>query len=162
MSASHLISSCHTRSRSGIQGGRENTYQRTTERHQTPTRTMPEPPRGKITALRAVAVSLSWIARQCRPDEAGTASLSKDSFHERERLVRHEPVSESTQTHRRGADPHTSHSIERLHVAVSNGRLLTYSINLVFRSTNRSVHDCAAPAQWVAGPARSLSLCHPP
>ena len=46
--SSHLISSCHTRSRSGILGGRENTYQRTTERHQTPTRTMPEPPRGKL------------------------------------------------------------------------------------------------------------------
>ena len=28
--------------------------------------------------------------------------------------------------------------------------------NLGFRSTNRSVHDCAAPAQWVAGTARSL------
>ena len=25
-------------------------------------------------ALRAVAGSLSWIVRQCRPDEAGTAS----------------------------------------------------------------------------------------
>ena len=29
---------------------------------------------GEVKALRAVAGSLSWIARQCRPDEAGTAS----------------------------------------------------------------------------------------
>ena len=29
---------------------------------------------GKVKALRAVAGSLSWVARQCRPDEAGTAS----------------------------------------------------------------------------------------
>ena len=28
---------------------------------------------GEVKALRAVAGSLSWIARQCRPDEAGTA-----------------------------------------------------------------------------------------
>ena len=30
-------------------------------------------------ALRAVAGSLSWIARQCRPDEAGTASTLQGS-----------------------------------------------------------------------------------
>ena len=29
---------------------------------------------GEVKALRAVAGCLSWIARQCRPDEAGTAS----------------------------------------------------------------------------------------
>ena len=29
---------------------------------------------GEVKALRAVAGSLSWVARQCRPDEAGTAS----------------------------------------------------------------------------------------
>ena len=28
----------------------------------------------EVKALRAVAGSLSWVARQCRPDEAGTAS----------------------------------------------------------------------------------------
>ena len=30
-------------------------------------------------ALRAVAGSLSWVARQCRPDEAGTASTLQGS-----------------------------------------------------------------------------------
>ena len=33
-----------------------------------------EAPAGEVKALRAVAGSLSWVARQCRPDEAGTAS----------------------------------------------------------------------------------------
>ena len=34
---------------------------------------------GEVKALRAVAGSLSWIARQCRPDEAGTASTLQGS-----------------------------------------------------------------------------------
>ena len=34
---------------------------------------------GEVEALRAVAGSLSWIARQCRPDEAGTASTLQGS-----------------------------------------------------------------------------------
>ena len=34
---------------------------------------------GEVRALRAVAGSLSWIARQCRPDEAGTASTLQGS-----------------------------------------------------------------------------------
>ena len=34
---------------------------------------------GEVKAPRAVAGSLSWIARQCRPDEAGTASTLQDS-----------------------------------------------------------------------------------
>ena len=33
----------------------------------------------EVKALRAVAGSLSWIARQCRPDEAGTASTLQGS-----------------------------------------------------------------------------------
>ena len=33
----------------------------------------------KVKALRAVAGSLSWVARQCRPDEAGTASTMQFS-----------------------------------------------------------------------------------
>ena len=34
---------------------------------------------GEVKALRAVAGSLSWIVRQCRIDEAGTASTLQDS-----------------------------------------------------------------------------------
>ena len=34
---------------------------------------------GEVKALRAVAGSLSWAARQCRPDEAGTASTLQGS-----------------------------------------------------------------------------------
>ena len=34
---------------------------------------------GEVKALRAVAGSLSWVARQCRPDEAGTASTLQGS-----------------------------------------------------------------------------------
>ena len=34
---------------------------------------------GEAKALRAVASSLSWVARQCRPDEAGTASTLQGS-----------------------------------------------------------------------------------
>ena len=34
---------------------------------------------GEVKALRAVAGSLSWIARQCLPDEAGTASTLQGS-----------------------------------------------------------------------------------
>ena len=34
---------------------------------------------GKVKALRVVAGSLSWVARQCRPDEAGTASTLQGS-----------------------------------------------------------------------------------
>ena len=34
---------------------------------------------GEVNALRVVAGSLSWIARQCRPDEAGTASKLQGS-----------------------------------------------------------------------------------
>ena len=34
---------------------------------------------GEVKALRPVAGSLSWIARQCRPDEAGTASTLQGS-----------------------------------------------------------------------------------
>ena len=34
---------------------------------------------GEVKALRAVAGSLSWIVRQCRPDEAGTASTLQGS-----------------------------------------------------------------------------------
>ena len=34
---------------------------------------------GEVKALRAVTGSLSWIARQCRPDEAGTASTLQGS-----------------------------------------------------------------------------------
>ena len=49
---------------------------------------------------------------------------------------------------------------DKHHVAVSNEKLLTYSKDLGFRSTDRSVHDCAVLAQWTAGTA--LSLCHPP
>ena len=37
----------------------------------------------------------------------------------------------------------------KFHVAVSNENLLTYSKRLEFRSTNRSVHDCAALAQCI-------------
>ena len=33
----------------------------------------------EVKALRAVAGSLSWVARQCRPDEAGTASTLQGS-----------------------------------------------------------------------------------
>ena len=33
----------------------------------------------EVKALRAVAGSLSWVARQCRPDEAGTASFLQGS-----------------------------------------------------------------------------------
>ena len=34
---------------------------------------------GEVKALRAVAGSLSWVARQCRSDEAGTASTLQGS-----------------------------------------------------------------------------------
>ena len=34
---------------------------------------------GEVKALRAVAGSLSWVARQCPPDEAGTASTLQGS-----------------------------------------------------------------------------------
>ena len=34
---------------------------------------------GEVKALRAVAGSVSWVARQCRPDEAGTASTLQGS-----------------------------------------------------------------------------------
>ena len=34
---------------------------------------------GEVKALRAVAGSLSWVARQCRPDEAGSASTLQGS-----------------------------------------------------------------------------------
>ena len=34
---------------------------------------------GEVKALRAVAGSLSWVARQCRPDEVGTASTLQGS-----------------------------------------------------------------------------------
>ena len=36
-------------------------------------------PRVSCLALRAVAGSLSWVKRQCRPDEAGTASILQGS-----------------------------------------------------------------------------------
>ena len=49
---------------------------------------------------------------------------------------------------------------DKLHMAVSNEKLLTYSEDLMSRSTNRSVHDCEAPAQWMAETARSLSATH--
>ena len=38
-----------------------------------------ESDRGEVKPLRAVAGSLSWIAQQCRPDEAGTASTLQGS-----------------------------------------------------------------------------------
>ena len=38
-----------------------------------------EAPESESKALRAVAGSLSWVARQCRPDEAGTASTLQGS-----------------------------------------------------------------------------------
>ena len=34
---------------------------------------------GEVKAVRAVAGSLSWVPRQCRPDEAGTASTLQGS-----------------------------------------------------------------------------------
>ena len=34
---------------------------------------------GEVKVLRAAAGSLSWVARQCRPDEAGTASALQGS-----------------------------------------------------------------------------------
>ena len=37
---------------------------------------------GEVKALRAVAGSLSWVARQCRPDEAGTASTLQARYPE--------------------------------------------------------------------------------
>ena len=34
-----------------------------------------------------------------------------------------------------------------------------YYKDLGFRETDRSIHDCAALAQWMAWTVRSLSLC---
>ena len=49
---------------------------------------------GIISALRAVSGSLSWLARQCRPDEARTAATLQGSVSRatRERFVRRESI----------------------------------------------------------------------